>query len=114
MSQSAIQWAAEHPVDGPAKSVLLILAVHANAEARCWPSVTRIAEQAGVCERTARIALRRLEKAGAIETEAQRMPARRRPVYRLLVSPVIGLPMPRQQGRLPLLQSLRGGMASCG
>lgn len=114
MSLSAVQWAVEHPVQGPAKPVLLVLATYANAEGRCWPSLARIAAQSGVSERTARRALRRLEALGAIETEMQRLPLRPRPHYRLLVLPVEGLPMPRQQGSLPLLRRLNGGAAACG
>jgi hypothetical protein len=61
-------WQVELPA--VAKIVLLSLCDHANAEARCWPSVARLGERCGL-HRTAVIrALAALARAGHITVEA--------------------------------------------
>jgi DNA-binding transcriptional regulator YhcF (GntR family) len=53
--------------ESPDKWVLASLARHANDEERiAWPSVSTMALQAGVSERTVQRALRKYEKLGAI------------------------------------------------
>lgn len=117
MSQSALAWAVAQPLRGPAKPVLLVLAWHANAEGVCWPSLARLAEEAGVCERAARMALRRLEMAGAVERQERPLQT---PTYRVLLSPIAGA-MPSEQPRLALFSAIRGTLdrsprqeAACG
>lgn len=106
MSVATLEWAAEQPVRGPAKAVLLVLALHAGADGRCWPSVARVARQCGFCERAVQMALRRLEAVGAIEATRRDRAA---PVYRLLVRPIDTGPMPTEQRRLPLFSAIAGG-----
>ncbi len=64
-------WVLNHsPTTGTDKLVLLGIANHADENGEnAWPSVPTLARYAGVSERNARHALRRLEEAGAITTE---------------------------------------------
>jgi DNA-binding MarR family transcriptional regulator len=58
-------------LDGAEKGVLYSLEAHVGyacrADGWCWPAVATIAHGAGISERTAHRALRRLEAAGWIE-----------------------------------------------
>ena len=53
------------------RSVFQALYLHADKNRRCWPSLKTIAEEAGVCESTARSSLRYLEDACFIKTESR-------------------------------------------
>lgn len=68
MSWQASSWAKEQRLGNPlAKSILLCLADYADPEkALCWPSQTRLAEDAEVSERSVREWLQRLEDWGLI------------------------------------------------
>lgn len=56
---------------GTPKVVLLVIALRANAEGACWPSVETIAADAGVGTTAARSALRALEHDGWIRVVAE-------------------------------------------
>lgn len=53
--------------NGNARCVLIALADYADDDGVCWPSVANVAKKANVCERTARAAIRNLERTGEIE-----------------------------------------------
>ena len=61
-------WAVECP-NGTAKLVLLCLANYADEHGSCFPGQKKIAEQCGVCLRTVKDALARLEQAGLLSRE---------------------------------------------
>jgi helix-turn-helix protein len=70
MSFAAIDWALRQGLSGPRHSVLLALANRADeATGNCWPSLNKIAADAGCCVRAARRAIRQLESIGRIWTE---------------------------------------------
>ena len=69
MSAGALRWAFALPIRGAPKAVLLALADHADKEGLCWPSISRIATWAGVCDRSARMTLRTLEARGLIAAD---------------------------------------------
>jgi hypothetical protein len=70
MSIAAINWAAAQGLRGPRQSVLAVLANHASEiTGLCDLAVATIAEEAGVCLRTARAALRELEDRGKLWTQ---------------------------------------------
>lgn len=70
MSNKALNWAFNLPLKGSRKTVLIVLADHSNEknDYKCWPSVRRIAERAGISQRAVRSALRYLEAEALIET----------------------------------------------
>ena len=67
-------WVLNHsPTTGTDKLVLLGIANHADEYGEnAWPSIPTLARYAGVTERNARHAVRRLEDAGEIATEERR------------------------------------------
>ncbi len=72
MSVKALTWSFDLGLrDMAAKGALNALADHADAQGRCWPSITRIARWAGCDEKTARRALQRLTKWGAVSRESR-------------------------------------------
>lgn len=66
MSNAALSWAFPIPITGPRKAVLIALAEHANDQAECWPTVSRLVLFSGSSERTVRTSLKELEVAGLI------------------------------------------------
>ena len=95
MSFSASAWALRCPVTGPTKAVLLVLAIHANQDEVCWPSVETIAREAGVSERSVQDGIRDLEKAGLVASEGmggRRLTKR----YTLHVDVEISEPIPKR------------------
>jgi hypothetical protein len=68
MSFAALNWAFELAITGARKSVLLVLANHADDTGECWPSLQRIALHAGVTDRGAQKALRELEQLALVTT----------------------------------------------
>lgn len=56
------------PVNHADALVLLVLADRANTDGECWPSVSTIGQTARMTRKTVQRALRRLEKAGRVET----------------------------------------------
>jgi len=71
MSVQAIRWAMKQQVDGPAvKAALLVIAEHANPDGLCWPSVSKLAEEACTDPRSMRRFLTRLRDAGLLDIEA--------------------------------------------
>lgn len=94
MSHAARMWALSCRLSGPTKSVLLALAIRADDEEKCWPSIDTIAHDAGISERSAQGSLRELETAGLITAEG--MGGRRLTrMYRLQV----GVEMPPDSPR---------------
>lgn len=91
MSLRATAWAWTVPVQPTAKLVLVALADHADEVGLCWPSVARLRTYTGLSERAIRGALRDLETAGVIITDAREGHVSR---YRLTISG--GVP-PRQE-----------------
>lgn len=73
MSFQAINWAYKAKTGSPsAKSVLVCLAQYANRECLCWPSITRLAADTELDERTVQRALRRLETIGLVSVTQRR------------------------------------------
>lgn len=92
MSIQAMAWVLEHETStsGADRLVLLSLANHADEEWECYPSVARIAREAGIARaRTVQESLARLEAAGLITRRYnaapdERIPGNRRPtLYKL-------------------------------
>ena len=71
------------------RCVFQALYLHANKDRRCWPSLKTIAEEAGVCESSARSSLQYLEQAGYIKIEPRFREGRQTSnLYTLLVWPM--------------------------
>lgn len=71
------------------RSVFQALYLHADKNHRCWPSLKTIAEEAGVCESTARSSLHYLEETHFIKTESRyRQGQQTSNLYTLLVWPM--------------------------
>lgn len=69
MSFEAMSWAVKQKLPALQKIVLLMLADRTNKDTgRCDPSITRLADDCGMSERSTRNAIRELEKLGLIET----------------------------------------------
>lgn len=71
MSNAALAWARALDLPMTRKAVLIALADRADHDGICWPSNARIQADTGASEQTVRRALRDLEAAGAITTEAR-------------------------------------------
>jgi hypothetical protein len=69
MSIKALNWAFHLELHGPAKSVLIALAEHADQDGKCFPAISRLMLFSGLSERAVRGALRKLEDAGMLKTE---------------------------------------------
>lgn len=98
---------------GPARMVLLVLANHAGQDGECWPSVARIARQAGIVERSVYRSLEELVEGGFL-TRTSRADQHRASIYRLTL-PAVTLcqgtpdsqsvaPAPQSGGPLPISQ----------
>lgn len=81
MSIAALKWAFPIPLTGPRKTVLIVLAEHADESGICWPAISRVTLFSGVCERSVWTALKDLEAAGLILVE--RSQGRKSNQYRL-------------------------------
>ncbi len=69
MSFDAMSWAVKQKIPALQKIVLLMLADRTNKDTgRCDPSITRLADDCGMSERSTRNAIRELEKLELIET----------------------------------------------
>ena len=71
MSIQALNWVfAMHParIDGLTRSVLVVLADHADEQNTCWPSIEKIQKRTSWSERAVRKALRKLEAMGLISS----------------------------------------------
>lgn len=62
-------------IGATAYAVYSVVAMHADRDGRCWPSIGRIAAIAGVGRRTVQRAIERLVDAGLIEVERRRTAA---------------------------------------
>ena len=60
MSTAATKWAWQQLVKGPAKSVLVCIAWHAQADGHCRVSIATLAEDCGISYRATRYAVARL------------------------------------------------------
>ena len=97
MSLKAVNWAWSIGGLTPAEKLVLVrLADRArDGNYRCWPSVEGLAADCSTCERTARKALRSLERKGLILTVPS--PGRSTNSYQLAVAnPANAAPLPRQ------------------
>lgn len=75
MSHAATRWASRQRTGSPpAKAVLLILAHHADAAGRCFPSVETIAAETELCLRSARQAITSLATQGLVTVCKRRRP----------------------------------------
>jgi hypothetical protein len=64
------EWAAQQPVTRPLdRAVLLAIADYHSPKRGCWPTIRKLCEATGYCERAVRYALRRLEASALIATE---------------------------------------------
>jgi DNA-binding transcriptional MocR family regulator len=66
---SALKWARQQRLGGPASAVLRDLADRANESGVCWPSIATIAADTGYDRRTIQRALRTLEHERLIESK---------------------------------------------
>lgn len=71
MSFAAIKWAMSLTLPCHQKMTLLALADFSNEEGSAFPSMAALAKKAGLCVRTARGALRKLEKLDLVSTHTQ-------------------------------------------
>lgn len=72
MSSTAIRWALDAGMSGPAQAVLLVLAIHHNAKTgQCNPSLKTISRESGFGVSTVKRALNDLEAAGLAHVEEQ-------------------------------------------
>lgn len=69
MSFDLVKAVRELPLKSPAKAVLLVLALRANDQSTCWPSVATIARESGYDSRTVQRAVASLIGAGLIVRE---------------------------------------------
>lgn len=73
VSNEAITWALSQPVKhSSAKFVLVVMANHADAVMKCWPSVSAICAQTAQDRKTVLENIRRLREAGFIEDTGAR------------------------------------------
>lgn len=92
MSLTATRWAHKQRRPLTQKMILLLMADRARLTPDgyvCWPSIERLAEDGGMCERAARDAVRSLEADRLIHTISR---PGRSSIY------VLAVPPPRQQG----------------
>jgi hypothetical protein len=61
------RWAGDPTISTTDKAVLLALAIFANGERYCWPSMASLAARVGIDARNVRAAIGRLKQRGAIE-----------------------------------------------
>ncbi len=100
MSFEAMSWAVKQKLPALHKIVLLMLADRTNKDTgRCDPSITRLADDCGMSERSTRNAIRELEKLGLIETihrsnEGVNLPNH----YRLKIQDLVGVGHDMPQG----------------
>ena len=100
MSFEAMSWAVQQKLPALQKIVLLMLADRTNKDtSRCDPSITRLAEDCGMSERSTRNAIRALENIGLIETihrsrEGVNLPNH----YRLKIQSLVGVGHHMPQG----------------
>src|SRR5262249_15748262 len=73
MSNKAINWAFSLDLDSTAKSVLVVLASHANTAFQCWPSLATIARETGLRPCTVARALKRLVDLGLVQRKRRRI-----------------------------------------
>jgi len=71
MSFAALRWAMGIKIPCQQKMILLALADFSNDDGASFPSMAKLAEKAGLCVRTARASIRKLEKLDLISTHAQ-------------------------------------------
>lgn len=69
MSFDLVRAVRELPLKSPAKAVLLVLALRANENAACWPSVATIARESGYDARTVQRAVASLVASGLLSRE---------------------------------------------
>ena len=64
-----MSWAYELTLGSPAqKAVLIALCDHADEQNSCYPSIARLVARTEFCEKTVRVAIQALEKAGLVRT----------------------------------------------
>lgn len=93
MSIQAVGWVLDHsPTKKLERLVLISLANHANEDGECWPSIERIAAEAGTTAQQAKRVLGTLEEAGHIcrqingAPDDRMRPDRRPNLYRLVMN----------------------------
>ena len=102
MSNKAIDWALEQDIQGPAKTILLVLANRANDKGICWPSHSRIMKESGFSGTTVRNGLTKLREKGLIKW-TQRRDAHSNSLssnsYQLRIPPTTGdaIPLPHMR-----------------
>ena len=96
-------WALSFPgVSHAARLVLAALAYHADQQKlTCWPSVETLARETQVSRRGVQYALRKLETAGAIQTELAS--GRSSSLYRLMIAPNPARIAPPNRARIALV-----------
>ena len=100
-------WALSFPgVSHAAGKVLAALASHADQRRfTCWPSVETLARETQVSRRGVQYALRKLETAGAIQTELSS--GRSSSLYRLMIAPNPARIAPPNRARIALVNPAR-------
>ena len=77
-----IKWALTAELKGPAKAVLLALAIRADGNGECWPELETLSRDSGLARATVTRAIARLENEGWIEVEHGRRKGAKRDVNR--------------------------------
>ena len=100
-------WALAFPgVSHAARLVLAALAYHADQQKlTCWPAVETLARETQVSRRGVQYALRKLETAGAIQTELSS--GRSSSLYRLMIAPNRARIAPPNRARIALVNPAR-------
>ena len=104
---SRFMWALSFPgVSHAARLVLAALAYHADQQKlTCWPAVETLARETQVSRRGVQYALRKLETAGAIQTELSS--GRSSSLYRLMIAPNPARIAPPNRARIALVNPAR-------
>lgn len=91
MSVEAISWALAQPIKhSTAKFVLVVMANHADAEMKCWPSTVHLCEQTSQDRKTVAENLRRLREWGYIVDTGERKGLTKQVTVYQLKTPEIG------------------------
>lgn len=71
MSFQAMTWAVKAKLPTGEKIVLLMMANYADADGKCWPSLTTLSRDTGLSKSTVQRAIKSLVKQGLVKTEAR-------------------------------------------
>ena len=87
MSIKVMQWVLQHPLRGLQKSVLFMLAYHADDHGKCWPGIALLSNECGISRSSVTRHIKSLEEGGFLSKESRRDAKgyRRSNVYQLQI-----------------------------